>query len=73
MRQYKRAIGKFEVKLNEFVAFQLDLFRFPRLRNRQENLVRRFYRRANQTAREIGVKPKVYKRLKSRNVAEEIV
>jgi hypothetical protein len=72
MRCSKRILGKVGIKAFEFEAFQLDLFRIPGLMRQQENLVRRSYRLANKLARQMGEKPKVYKRINDRNIVEEI-
>ena len=72
MTRSKRVIGKVGIRFYEFSAFGLDLFRIPGFRKQQENLVRDSYQIANKIAREIGEKPKVYKRINNRNIIEAI-
>jgi len=70
MRHTKRIYGKTMIALCDYTAFNLDLFRIPKMQKRQERLIHSSFRAANKIRRELGEHPKVYKRLINRDTVE---
>jgi hypothetical protein len=66
----KRIYGKTVIALCDFTAFNLDLFRIPKMQRQQERFIHSSFRVANKIRRELGEQPKVYKHLINRDRVE---
>ena len=70
MTRAKRIYGKAVIALCDFTAFDLDLFRIPKMQKQQEQIIHYSFMVANKIRREFGEQPKVYKRLINRDTVE---
>jgi hypothetical protein len=70
MTSARRIYGKTAIALLDFTAFNLDLFRIPKMQKQQDRLIHYSFKTANQIRRELGQQPKAYKRLINRDTVE---
>ncbi len=68
----QKLLGRFSARSFEEYALLLDSLRVPVLRKQQERLIYTSYRLSNRVRRLIGDEPKVFRRVKRRNIIEEI-
>jgi len=66
----KRKLRRAAIKSFEETAFLFETFRIPKLKKKQENLIRGLYDAANVVRKDLGEKPKEYITVRKRKVVK---